>query len=114
VAKAAIAGGCPKAKGKQGLPLGVVRGVMKSAQSEMRDCYLTALEKNQVLSGQIELAIEITPWGDVFDARIRNSSLPNPRAQECVLDVVRTLHFPALHGGGTLQIGYPVAFQSGN
>jgi TonB family protein len=88
-----------------------VQGVIKTATPEMRDCYVRELEKNQVLSGQIELGIEITPWGDVFDARIRNSSLPNPRAQECVLAVVRTLRFPPIHGGGTVQIGYPVRFE---
>ncbi len=111
VSDEAIAGGCPKAEGAQGLPKGVVQAVIKTATTEMRDCYVRELEKNQVLSGQIELGIEITPWGDVFDARIRNSSLPNPRAQECVLAVVRNLRFPPIHGGGTVQIGYPVRFE---
>ncbi|MEZ4221074.1 MAG: protein kinase [Polyangiaceae bacterium] len=102
--------GCPRAIGPQGLPMELVRGIIRAATPAMRECYRKELEANAALEGHIGLALEVTPWGDVFEARIRESSMPSSAAQECVLTVARELRFPALQGGGVLKISYPIRF----
>ncbi|MBX3131532.1 MAG: serine/threonine protein kinase [Polyangiaceae bacterium] len=103
----AIAAGCPKATGAQGLDAEIVKDVIRGATEKMRACYQRALDSNPALRGRMVLDLELTPWGDVFSATIRESSVPDPDAQECMLSVARELRFPALTGGGVLKVTYP-------
>ncbi len=105
-----IAAGCRKVDGPRGLAREVVSDVIRGGFPRMRQCYERALEQNEVLKGRIELWLEVTPWGDVFTARIRSSTLPDPAAQECALAVVRALRFPPLAGGGVMTLAYPITF----
>jgi TonB family protein len=111
VGKEAIAAGCSKADGPQGLPPEVVKKVIETSFPAARSCYQDRLAANQVLKGRLMLTFQVTPWGDVFSARIRESSLPDPDAQECVLDVIRRLRFPPVRGGGVLAVTYPIEFK---
>jgi hypothetical protein len=83
--------------------------VVRAALPRVRHCYERALGPDPELTGKLAARFTIGADGRVADAGADESSLPG-EVDRCVVDVVRTLRFPAPRGGGVVVVRYPFVF----
>jgi TonB family protein len=83
--------------------------VVRAALPRVRHCYERALGPDPELTGKLAARFTIGGDGRVADADADESSLPEA-VDRCVVDVVRTLRFPAPRGGGVVVVRYPFVF----
>ena len=90
-----------------------LQAVMVAHMPAMRACYEARLAERATLTGEITLAFTVSPWGELWDARIDASSLPDPDAQRCLLGELRAMRLdPPLPGGWPVQVSYPLIFET--
>ena len=80
----------------------VIRRVMKRDIETIRACFALATTTGSP-------AVEFTIAADGTVASVSAAGLPAPIAT-CVADVIRTIRFPPLTGGGTMIVRYPIVF----
>lgn len=84
-----------------------------SHRDEFRYCYEKEINaENANLSGQIGTRFVIGASGRVTQAGIESSSLKNTYVENCVLAVLKRIHFPAPKGGGTVEVRFPFKFNT--
>jgi hypothetical protein len=88
-----------------------VREVMSSQRDALRGCYERALAENSGLAGTCTLRIVITGNGTVGTTSFENSSIHSVSLGRCLLQLVRTLRFPAPVDGKTAAVDYPLVFR---
>ncbi|HEY3452728.1 MAG TPA: AgmX/PglI C-terminal domain-containing protein [Myxococcales bacterium] len=76
---------------------------------EVRACYEKALPKNPKLSGKLTLEWTLAPSGAVASARIRETTVADPKVGACVLASVKTWKFPASSEETT--VAFPFVFR---
>ncbi len=94
------------------LPKSVVKGYIATKMGAIKACYQKGLQSNPDLSGKVKVAFLIQPTGGVLGARVDDSSLNNSSVEECILNNVKTWHFPPAKGGGSTKVVYPFVFSS--
>ena len=83
-----------------------IRGVIEAARPDLRRCYQAGLA-DASFEGKVLMKIELTPDGDVFDARVESSSIVEAEVQRCALKRMRSLRFPPpVNGAATFR--YPL------
>jgi TonB family protein len=87
-----------------------VREVIRSGQAAYRNRYNAGLDASR-FEGTATVAIELTPDGEVFSARVESSSVMNEEVQRRLLKVAHTMHFAA-PAGGTLTMKVPVVLKA--
>lgn len=95
-----------------GLSKEEIARVVRRHQSEIKYCYESELQKNPSLRGKVSVWWEIDPAGGVSDAKIAESTLDNPTAEQCLLTKIRKWRFPEPEGGGIVNVTYPWVFSS--
>lgn len=92
------------------LPREVIRRVVRRHINEVRFCY----EQNAGgAEGRVNVRWVINPSGGVQTATVANSTLGNPRTEQCIVQRVRSWNFPAPSGGGVVAVTYPFVLSGG-
>ena len=94
----------------EGLTRNQVMDVVKRYLGKIQSCYERSLLSNPGLAGRIEYEWEISPSGQVVDARVRKAEVGGGDSlNNCVLAVFRSMTFPQAKNGQstTPNIGFP-------
>ena len=93
-----------------GLSQEVVGRYIQKYWNQFKYCYERELSKDPNLAGKVTMTFTISGNGRVSDASIIQTSMNNANVEECVLRVVRRIHFPEPKGGGEVIVTYPFMF----
>ncbi len=96
-----------------GLAKDVVARIVRRHWNEIRYCYERELSHDPNLAGKVAVYFQIGPIGDVLRAEVRETTLANEAAEQCMLENVRRWRFPQPAGGGLVDVNYPFLFQTG-
>ncbi len=90
----------------------LIRGTLRKAHPALKLCYEAhGLAHNPRLQGLVRVAFAVGPSGLVLSARVVESTIQQPKMIQCILEVIRGLHFPK--GVGPAKVRYPFVFRSG-
>ena len=78
----------------------------------MKYCYEQELTKKPELGGRIMVQFTIAASGQVIASVLQNSTMGNPRVENCTVQAVRRWEFPKPLGGGIVIVTYPFQFRS--
>lgn len=90
----------------------LIRRVVRRHRNETRHCYEQALQLRPELAGRVQARFVIDPSGSVLGASLQSSTISSARVEDCVLQVVRRMSFPATPGGRTSIVSYPWVFST--
>lgn len=90
-----------------------IQKVVRAKFGSVRLCYEDALRRAPTASGKVAIAFEIDRAGGIFFARVEEGTLPDAKAQKCVLELFRGLRFPP-PVGGVVSVVYPIMFSPGD
>jgi hypothetical protein len=93
------------------LPSEVVARVIRQRFGAFVACYRSGLSAEPELRGRVAVGVVIDPRGGVAAVADAGSDLPAPGVRACVINMFRTLSFPAPQGGGTASVSYVLAFE---
>jgi hypothetical protein len=88
-----------------------VLGTMAQRFGRFRDCYERGLERMPVLSGRVDLVLDVRPDGAAENIRIASSELSSPEVTSCLAAALGGLSFPA--GDTPSVVSYPLIFVPG-
>jgi serine/threonine-protein kinase len=88
----------------------VIQKAVRAEYPRLRACVADASTGRDTDS--VNLYFEISPNGEVFQARLKGTTLRDPSAQRCLLDVARAMRFPPPVGAGGVSVVYPLRFVS--
>jgi Ca-activated chloride channel family protein len=94
-----------------GLDKSLIRRVIHFHLNEVKFCYEKELLQNPRLAGRVELKLVSDGTGNVTSAAISASTLGNAAVESCIAAAARRWTFPAVQGGGIVQVSYPFVFQ---
>jgi hypothetical protein len=80
-----------------------------SAMDAAIACFKPHTARKSNSDGTFEAEFFLTPEGDVFDARVHLSTIPDDEGQACALAALRACHFPpppAEEAGQSLGFGF--------
>jgi len=86
-----------------------IRATVRANFDPIRRCFLDALQRAPGQRGRLSTRFEIGPDGQVFYARIKDTTLTDPASQTCVVAEFRKLQFPPPPGGAS-SVVYPILF----
>jgi TonB family protein len=94
----------------------VIQQVIRKHINHIRYCYETRLAAVPKLEGQVTIKFSIELGGKVPSAQVLTSSLSDAKAEQCILNVVRSMQFPPRPGTDAkpddiVWITYPFAFK---
>jgi serine/threonine-protein kinase len=101
-------GGCPRSTRTADEERDGIRRTVRANWEPIHGCYEDALTRAKV-KGKFTSYFELGPDGRVFFARIHDTDLPDSRAEQCMLDFLRTLTFPPPRNGHA-DVIYPFFF----
>jgi eukaryotic-like serine/threonine-protein kinase len=87
----AIARGCPAAPADHEE---VFKRLHMAAVVQAADCFVPLVDAGRAKGGEFAATYFLTPEGEVFGARVNQSTVPDEKAQTCALDVLRAARFP--------------------
>ena len=95
-----------------------IQTTVRSHYPQLRACYERSLHDAQALDAatpdsKVSVYSEVGPGGEVFQARLVNVTLPDPKFQTCMLDAYREMRFEPPPGGNTTFV-YPILFSPGH
>jgi TonB family protein len=96
----------------EGLTKDQVGEVIHRHLSEIRYCYETAMLRNSDVAGKLAISFAIGGKGLVTESSIKQSTLDDPRLDDCILRRLNTWKFPQPSGGVTVQVTYPFIFKA--
>ncbi len=73
------------------------------------ECFKPRTPRKAISDGTFEARFFLTPEGDVFDARVHLSTIPDDGGQACAIAALRAAHFPPPPGeeaGKSLGFGF--------
>jgi len=85
----------------------VVRRVIKSHLSDVKDCYEPELAKHPRLGGVMNVDFTIGAAGRVLMSSLDSSTMHNEAVETCTVKAVRQWLFPRLVGNDVLMVSYP-------
>ena len=95
------------------LPPEVVQRIVRQNFGRIRGCYQEALRTSPSLQGRVVVRFKIAKDGSVTDATGQGSDLPSPAVIACIVQVFRSLSFPAPESG-TVIVSYPIMLAEGS
>jgi len=82
------------AEGKEGFEASVA-AVVKHKRAEIDQCYRSRLAKNPSLRGRVTVQINVGPGGQVINTRVGSSTIGDPKVEQCLVSLFRTVEFEA-------------------
>ena len=93
-----------------GLPLEIVRRIVRRSFGRIRYCYERGLQKDPKLQGRITVKFVIDPSGKVTKAsKGPSTTLPDADVVQCVVRSFESMLFPRPQGGAVV-VDYPIDF----
>jgi hypothetical protein len=86
-----------------------IKEVVGSSFTDLKSCYGQALVRNHSAAGNVTFEFVIGPGGEVARAQVRDATLPDCTAIQCMLSEFRTLAFPP-PVGRSVRIIYPIEY----
>lgn len=96
---------------EEGLSMDEVGAVIHKHMSEIRYCYESAMLRNPHTEGRLLVAFTINPGGHVASQKAQESSLGDPKLDDCILRRLARWDFPKPKGGSTVAVSYPFIFK---
>jgi Ca-activated chloride channel family protein len=90
----------------------LIRRTIQRQLNALRHCYERELQSNPGLSGRVVVRFVIDADGKVGTALIAETTLNNAKVEKCLLKIFSRMIFPAVPGGGQVQVNYPLTFKS--
>lgn len=97
---------------EEGLTKDEVGRVIHSHMSEIRYCYESTMLASPDLEGKLVLDFTISSQGSIQVASVRESSLRDPRLDDCVVRRLTKWQFPKPKGGVVVAVTYPFIFKT--
>jgi outer membrane biosynthesis protein TonB len=95
-----------------GLDRETVRRVVAGYRGRIRTCYEQALVRKPKVQGRVLFRWTISPSGPVLIAQKQSSTLSDGPLENCVLEVVRGMIFPAAPNKQPTVVIYPFVFEA--
>lgn len=95
---------------KEGLSRTQISSVIESNRSQLVRCYEDRIAAKPKLSGQVVVAFLVSPNGRVSDSRIKESTLGDSVAENCIVSVLKSSQFPEPGGKASVKVVYPFKF----
>jgi TonB family protein len=102
----------PGAAVEEGLSKEEVGKVIHAHISEIRYCYESSILRSPDLEGKLVLDFAIGADGLVKTAAVKESSLNDPRLDDCILRRLTKWSFPKPNGGVQVAVSYPFLFKA--
>jgi TonB family protein len=96
----------------EGLTKDEVGEVIHKHLSEVRYCYESAMLRTPDIEGKLIINFTIGGPGTVKTASVKQSTLPDPRLDDCILRRLLTWKFPNTRGGVDVAVSYPFLFKT--
>lgn len=96
---------------EEGLTKDEVGEVIHRHIAEVRYCYESTMVRNPDAEGKLLIQFTILKNGTVKSADVKNSTVPDPRLDDCVVRRLLTWKFPNPKGGVTVTVAYPFIFK---
>jgi TonB family protein len=97
---------------EEGLTKDEVGEVIHKHLSEVRYCYESAMLRMPDLEGKLVVGFTIGAIGTVKTATVENSTLPDPRLDDCIVRRLSSWKFPHPKGGVDVAVSYPFIFKT--
>jgi TonB family protein len=94
-------------------PSDVVEEVIRRHAAEVSRCYRTELVARPTLAGRVLVEFLIGEDGLVREAAVARSELGAPRAEQCIVQAIRSWSFEEVPGEDAMLIRYPFDFSPG-
>jgi TonB family protein len=88
----------------------IIRRIIRRHINEVKYCYEQELTRKPELGGRVAVQFTIAATGQVVASVLQNSTMGNPRVENCVVQAVRRWEFPKPLGGGIVIVSYPFNF----
>ena len=90
----------------------VIAAIVKKNREQARACYEKVLKDKPGLKGDLVIQFVLKPDGAVKSAELNQerSTLSEPAIVKCVVDVIKSLKFPASSRGMETKANYPFNF----
>ena len=88
----------------------IVADILRQHLPFFRRCYQKELDRENKVSGKVELHFNIGASGSVTKAGVTQSALPSS-VDGCVINVLKGIKFPSPLGGGVVAIRQPMYFE---
>jgi hypothetical protein len=88
----------------------IIRKYIRQKMAQFEYCYQKQLTVNPDLKGTVQTQFKIDPNGAVISASA--SGMGNADVEQCVSQVILSIHFPKPTGGGFVQVSYPFTFRT--
>jgi hypothetical protein len=89
-----------------------VRATIRSALSDVKGCYESALKKDKSLEGKLVIRFEFEKTGKVTKRETKTTSLNEPEMETCVCQKISELNFPVIPDNKTAVVDYPFIFNT--
>jgi hypothetical protein len=86
-----------------------IREVVSTSYTDLKNCYGQALMRDHSATGNVTFEFVIGQAGKVARAQVREATLPDCSAIQCMLAEFRALEFPA-PVGRSLRVIYPISY----
>jgi hypothetical protein len=97
---------------EDGLTKDEVGEVIHRHLSEVRYCYESAMIRTPDIEGKLIVDFTIGGAGAVKTAEAKQSTLPDPRLDDCIIRRLMTWKFPTPKGGVEVAVTYPFIFKT--
>ena len=97
---------------EEGLTKDEVGEVIHRHMSEVRYCYESAMIRTPDIEGKLIVDFTIGGSGVVKTAEAKQSTLPDPRLDDCIIRRLMTWKFPNTKGGVDVAVSYPFIFKT--
>jgi hypothetical protein len=94
----------------RGVPIDVIRRILRQNSGRYRECYKRGLERRPDLQGEVTVRFVIERDGSTSNSRDGGSTLPDVPVIRCMINAVGGLSFPKADGswaapeGGTMSV----------
>ena len=102
----------PGASVEEGLTKDEVGEVIHRHMSEIRYCYEAAMVRTPDVEGKLLVDFTIGAGGLVKTSSVKDSTLPDPRLDDCILRRLASWKFPTPKGGIEVAVSYPFIFKT--
>lgn len=96
----------------EGLTKEQVGEVIHRHMSEVRYCYESSMIRMPDIEGKLLVAFTIGGAGQVKSSSVKQSTLPDPRLDDCIIRRLATWKFPIPKGGIDVSVTYPFIFKT--
>jgi len=89
----------------------VILRQLRLHEASIRGAYERQLLGNPDLEGRIVMQLSVSASGEITEATVESSTLASDQLERDLVAIFRSLRMPAVEGGGTVIIHYPIVFR---